>query len=35
LQEYPNNHVYELALELLENYFELEDIDLNTVNETA
>lgn len=29
LQEYPNHHVYEIALELLENYFELEEINLN------
>jgi len=29
LQEYPNHHVYELALDILENYFEIEEIDLN------
>ena len=29
LQEYPNHHVYEIALEILENYFEIDEIDLN------
>ena len=29
LQEYPNQHVYEIAIQILENYFELEEINLN------
>lgn len=28
LQEYPNQHVYELTVALLENYFQLEEVDL-------
>ena len=30
LQEYPNQHVYELALSILENYFPLEEVDLTS-----
>lgn len=30
LQEYPNQHVYELAIGILETYFQLEEIDLSS-----
>jgi len=38
LQSYPNQHVYDLAIKLLETYFIIEDVDLSgepAANDTA
>jgi len=35
LQEYPNQHVYELSLNILESYFQLEEVDLGATEDAG